>query len=291
MIDMIDTFLQACLNGLMIGGFYSLMGMGQNVIFGVMKIINFCHGEMLMVGMYLAYVFYTYLGIDPYLALPLVALVMFVFGAIFQHTLITPSLGTHSFTNLLFLTVGMGILLTNGAQVIFTSDYLTITTSYSQKILSLGPVTVALPRIVSFCVLIAVSIGLAFFLKHTQTGKMIRAVSQNPIGAQVVGIDTKKIYMITYGLGAALAGISGALLTLFYVINPTAGANFGFRALIVVVVGGLGSIGGAFLAGIFLGLLETLVSLFIGPSLRTLVVFATFIVILVIRQNIILRRA
>ena len=286
-----DTFLQACLNGLMIGGFYSLMGMGQNVIFGVMKIINFCHGEMLMVGMYLAYAFYTYLGIDPYLALPLVALVMFVFGAIFQHTLITPSLGTHSFTNLLFLTVGMGILLTNGAQVIFTSDYRTITTGYSQIILSLGPVTVALPRVVSFCVLIAVSIALAFFLKYTQTGKKIRAVSQNPIGAQVVGIDTKKIYMITYGLGAALAGVSGALLTLFYVINPTAGSNFGFRALIVVVVGGLGSIGGAFLAGIFLGLLETLVSLFIGPSLRTLVVFATFIVILVIRQNILLRRA
>ena len=288
---MLDTFLQACLNGLMIGGFYSLMGMGQNVIFGVMKIINFCHGEMLMVGMYLAYVFYTYLGIDPYIALPLVALVMFIAGAVFQHTLITPSLGTHSFTNLLFLTVGMGILLTNGAQVIFSSDYLTITTSYSSRILSFGPVTVALPRVVSFCVLIAVSIALAFFLKYTKTGKKIRAVSQNPVGAQVVGIDTKKIYMITYGLGAALAGVSGALLTLFYVINPTAGSNFGFRALIVVVVGGLGSIGGAFLAGIFLGLLETLVSLFIGPSLRTLVVFASFIVILVIRQNIILRRA
>ena len=286
-----DIFLQACVNGLMIGGFYSLMGMGQNVIFGVMKIINFCHGEMLMVGMYLAYVFYTYLGIDPYFSLPLVALVMFVAGAIFQHTLITPSLGTKSFTNLLFLTVGMGILLTNGAQVLFTSDYRTITTDYSATILSIGPVTVALSRVVSFCALIAVSIALAFFLKCTKTGKKIRAVSQNPIGAQVVGIDTKKIYMITYGLGAALAGISGALLTLFYVINPTAGSNFGFRALIVVVVGGLGSISGAFFAGIFLGLLETLVSLFIGPSLRTLVVFATFIVILVIRQNIILRRA
>ena len=272
----------------MIGGFYSLMGMGQNVIFGVMKIINFCHGELLMVGMYLAYVFYEYFGIDPYFSLPLVALVMFIAGAVFQHTLITPSLGTKSFTNLLFLTVGMGILLTNGAQVIFSSDYRTITTDYSSTILSIGPVTVA--RVVSFCALIAVSLGLAFFLKCTKTGKQIRAVSQNPIGAQVVGIDTKKIYMITYGLGAALAGVSGALLTLFYVINPTAGSNFGFRALIVVVVGGLGSIGGAFCAGIFLGLLETLVSLFIGPSLRTLVVFATFIVILVIRQNIILRR-
>ena len=216
---------------------------------------------------------------------------MFIAGAIFQHTLITPSLGTKSFTNLLFLTVGMGILLTNGAQVIFTSDYRTITTDYSSTILPIGPVTVALSRIVSFIALIAVSIALTYFLKCTKTGKKIRAVSQNPIGAQVVGIDTKKIYMITYGLGAALAGISGALLTLFYVINPTAGSNFGFRALIVVVVGGLGSISGAFWAGIFLGLLETLVSLFIGPSLRSLVVFATFIVILVIRQNIILRRA
>ena len=286
-----NIFLPACLNGLMIGGFYSLMGMGQNVIFGVMKIINFCHGEMLMVGMYLAYVFYEYLGIDPYFSLPLVAIVMFVAGAIFQQTLITPSLGTKSFTNLLFLTVGMGILLTNGAQVIFTSDYRTITTDYSSTILSIGPVTVALSRVVSFIALIAVSITLTYFLKYTKTGKKIRAVSQNPIGAQVVGIDTKKIYMITYGIGAALAGISGALLTLFYVINPTAGSNFGFRALIVVVVGGLGSISGAFWAGIFLGLLETLVSLFIGPSLRSLVVFATFIVILVIRQNIILRRA
>ena len=285
-----EIFLQACVNGLMIGGFYSLMGMGQNVIFGVMKIINFCHGELLMVGMYLAYVFYTYLGIDPYFSLPLVACAMFIAGAVFQHTLITPSLGTKSFTNLLFLTVGMGILLTNGAQVIFTSDYRTITTDYSATILTIGSVTVALSRVVSFIALIAVSIALAFFLKYTKTGKKIRAVSQNPIGAQVVGIDTKKIYMITYGLGAALAGISGALLTLFYVINPTAGSNFGFRALIVVVVGGLGSISGAFFAGIFLGLLETLVSLFIGPSLRTLVVFATFIVILVIRQNIILRR-
>lgn len=102
-----ETFLQACINGLLMGGFYALMGMGQNVIFGVMKIVNFCHGEMLMVGMYLTYVLYTYLGIDPYLAVPLVALIMFALGALIQHTLITPSLGTKSFTNLLFLTVGL----------------------------------------------------------------------------------------------------------------------------------------------------------------------------------------
>ena len=286
-----DTFLQACVNGLMIGGFYSLMGMGQNIIFGVMKIINFCHGEMLMVGMYLTSALYTYCGIDPYLAVPIVALIMMVLGGLIQHTLITPSLGTKSFTNLLFLTVGLGILFPNLAQVIFSSDYRTVTTDYSSKVLEFGPVTVALPKLVSFGVLIVISIALFFFLKYTSVGKKIRAVSQNPLGAQVVGIDSKLIYVITYGLGAALAGVSGALLTQFYVINPTAGSNFGFRALIVVVVGGLGSIPGAFFAGIFLGLLETLISLFIGPSLKTLVVFVTFIVILVVRQNIKLRRA
>ena len=241
-----NMFLQACVNGLLMGGFYSLMGMGQNIIFGVMKIVNFCHGEMLMVGMYLTFILYTFFGIDPYLAVPMVAAVMFVLGAGIQHTLITPSLGTKSFTNLLFLTVGLGLLLSNGALVIFGSEYRSIRTAYSQTYIPMGPVTISLPRMISFGVLIVVTIALFAFLKYTTVGKQIRAVSQNPVGAEVVGIDVKKIYLLTYGLGVALAGTAGALLTQFYTIFPTAGASFGFRALIVVVVGGLGSIPGAF---------------------------------------------
>lgn len=272
------------------GGFYSLMGMGQNIIFGVMKIVNFCHGEMLMVGMYLTFILYTYLGIDPYLAVPIVAVTMFCLGSVIQHTLITPSLGTKSFTNLLFLTVGLGLLLSNGALVIFGSEYRSIRTAYSQTYIQLGPVTMALPRLISFGVLIVVTIALFAFLKYTTIGKQIRAVSQNPVGAEVVGIDVKKIYILTYGLGIALAGTAGALLTQFYTIFPTAGASFGFRALIVVVVGGLGSIPGAFMAGIFLGLLETMSALFISPSYSDLIVFMTFIVILVVRQTMIARR-
>ena len=285
-----ETFLQACINGLLMGGFYALMGMGQNVIFGVMKIVNFCHGEMLMVGMYLTYVLYTYLGIDPYLAVPLVALIMFALGALIQHTLITPSLGTKSFTNLLFLTVGLGLLLSNGALVLFGSEYRSIRTPYSRTYIPIGPVTMALPRLISFGVLIVVTIALFSFLKYTTVGKQIRAVSQNPVGAEVVGINVKRIYILTYGLGIALAGTAGALLTQFYTIFPTAGASFGFRALIVVVVGGLGSIPGAFLAGLFLGLLETMSALFISPSYSDLIVFVTFIVILVARQMLIARR-
>ncbi len=272
------------------GGFYSLMGMGQNVIFGVMKIVNFCHGEMLMVGMYLTYVLSTTFGLDPYLCVPFVAVIMFFFGAIIQHTLITPSLGTKSFTNLLFLTVGLGLLFSNGALVIFGSEYKSIPTAYAQTNIALGPVSLPLPRVISFCVLIVVSVALFAFLRYSRVGKQIRAVSQNPVGAEVVGINAKRIYILTYGLGAALAGIAGALLTGFYSIFPTAGASFGFRALIVVVVGGLGSIPGAFFAGIFLGLLETMVALFISPSYSDLIVFITFIVILVVRQLIIIRR-
>lgn len=255
-----ETFLQACINGLLMGGFYALMGMGQNVIFGVMKIVNFCHGEMLMVGMYLTYVLYTYLGIDPYLAVPLVALIMFALGALIQHTLITPSLGTKSFTNLLFLTVGLGLLLSNGALVLFGSEYRSIRTPYSRTYIPIGPVTMALPRLISFGVLIVVTIALFSFLKYTTVGKQIRAVSQNPVGAEVVGINVKRIYILTYGLGIALAGTAGALLTQFYTIFPTAGASFGFRAL------------------------------FISPSYSDLIVFVTFIVILVVRQMLIARR-
>lgn len=285
-----DILLQAIVNGILLGGFYALMGMGQNIIFGVMKIVNFCHGEMLMVGMYLTYMLYTYAGIDPYLALPLVAIIMFLLGTLIQHTLITPSLKTKSFTNLLFLTVGLGLLLSNGALVLFGSDYKSIRTSYSQTTIPIGPVSVALPRLISFAVLIVVTIVLFTFLKYSTTGKQIRAVSQNPVGAEVCGINVKRIYLLTYGLGIALAGIAGCLLTQFYSIFPTAGASFGFRALIVVVVGGLGSIPGAFFAGILLGLLEQMSALFISPSYSDMIVFITFIVILVVRQLLIMRR-
>ena len=152
-----EIFLQAVVNGLLIGGFYSLMGMGQNIIFGVMKIINFCHGEMLMIGMYLTFVFYSVFGIDPYVALPLVALGCFAIGALVQHTLITPSLGTKSFTNLLFLTVGLGLLYQNLALVIFTSLNRTIVTPYSGKIMHMGPITLALPKLVSLIMLVFIT--------------------------------------------------------------------------------------------------------------------------------------
>ncbi len=282
--------MQALVNGILLGGFYSLMGMGQNIIFGVMNIVNFCHGEMLMVGMYITYVLYTYFGVDPYVALPIVAVLMFGLGALIQSTLITPSLKTKSFTNLC-----------SSPSVWACCSPTALWSSLVPPIIRSLPLMPrptfrwvrsrsALPRLISFLILIVVAIALFAFLKYSTTGKQIRAVSQNPIGAEVVGINVKKIYILTYGLGVALAGIAGSLLTQFYTIYPTAGASFGFRALIVVVVGGLGSIPGAFFAGIFLGLLEQMSALFISPSYSDMIVFVTFIIILVVRQVMILRR-
>jgi branched-chain amino acid transport system permease protein len=283
--------LQAIINGILIGGFYALMGMGQNVIFGVMKIINFCQGELLKIGMYLAYLFNQYFGIDPYLSIPLVMLCLFLLGSCVQHSLITPSLGTKSFTNLLFLTIGLGILFQNLAMMIFTADYRSISTTYSSQTIGAAGLSMSLPKLFSLAALIVVTIILFYFLKTTTTGKQIRATSQNSVGAQIVGINIKFIYIITYGIGATIAGIAGALLLPFYYVFPMVGATYGTRALIVVVVGGLGNIKGAFIAGIVLGLLETLSSLLVGPSFKDMVVFLSFILILVVRQKLKLREA
>jgi branched-chain amino acid transport system permease protein len=282
------TLIQALINGILIGGFYALMGMGQNVIFGVMKIINFCHGELLMTGMYLSYLFHVYFGIDPYLSIPLVMLCLFIMGSLTQHSLITPSLGTKSFTNLLFLTVGLGILFQNLAMMLFTADYRSITTAYNTRTIGAAGLSMGLPKLFSLGVLIVVTIVLFYFLKATTIGKQIRATSQNSVGAQIVGINIKLIYIITYGIGAALAGIAGSLLLPFYYVFPAVGATYGTRALIVVVVGGLGNIKGAFAAGMVLGLLETLFSLLVGPSFKDMAVFLSFILfilVMVVRQK------
>lgn len=283
------TFLQAVVNGIMTGGVYSLIGMGQNMIFGVMKIINFCQGDLLMLGMYLTYVLFEGFGLDPYVSIPLVAIIMFAFGALLQSSLITPSLKSGNSSNLLFLTVGLGILLQNFALIFFKSDYRTVNSVVIGKIVEFLGINISLSKLVSFVFLLIITGLLFFILKHTTIGKQIRATSQNPIGASVSGIKTNLVYACTYGIGAGIAGIAGALLMSFYYVFPTVGTVYGTRGYIVVVIGGLRSVTGAFVAGIVLGLLETLGALLVGPSFKDTVVFLSFIIILVVRQNLKLR--
>ena len=286
---MSGVVVQVVINGILVGGFYALMGMGLNVIFGVMKIVNFCQGELLMVGMYLTYLFTSTLGLDPYLSLPLVAIIMMCLGAVIQHGLITPLLGAANDSNLIFMTVGLMMLMQNLALVLFKSDYRTVQTGYSLKNIHLLGQVVSLPKLISFGVLIFVTFLLYAFLMKSETGKRIRATSQNPIGARLVGININRMYILSYAIGAALAGIAGTLLLPFYYVLPMVGATFTLRAFVVVVLGGLGSIKGAFVGGIVLGLLETMGAFVVGPQFKDSVVFLTFLAILILRQHLVSR--
>ncbi len=285
-----NTLLQSIVNGLMVGGIYAMIGMSLNIIFGVMKIVNFCQGEILMLSMYVSFVLYDKGGLDPFIAIPIVAIVMFIFGALIQMVLITRSMNASNDSNVLFLTVGLGILFSNSALLFFKSDYRTTKSLFTDKVLHFGDINISLPKLVSFLIVLVIT-GLLFaLLKYTRIGKQIRATSQNQIGAQVSGIKTKSVYAVTYGLGAAIAGITGACLMSFYYVYPTVGNIYGTRSFIVVTMGGLGSVLGAFFGGIVLGLLETISAMVVGSSLKDTVVFLAFIIILVVKQNLTLRK-
>ena len=284
-----STLLQAIINGIMIGGIYAMIGMSLNLIFGVMKIVNFCQGEILMISMYLSYLLCE-LGLDPFATIPIVAVLMFGFGALIQVTLITKSIRTHDDSNVLFLTCCLGIFFSNLALLIFKSNYRTATSFASNKVVHLFGLNISAPKLISFLFLMIVTALIFIMLKYSTLGKQIRATSQNPVGAKVCGVKTNKIYAITYGLGAAIAGIAGSCLMAFYYVYPTVGNIYGTRSFIVVTLGGLGSVIGAFVGGLTLGLLETIGAVAVGSSFKDTLVFLIFILILVGKERINLKK-
>jgi branched-chain amino acid transport system permease protein len=285
----LSTILQAIINGIMIGGIYAMVGMSLNLIFGVMKIVNFCQGEILMIGMYLSYLLCE-LGLDPFMTIPIVAVLMFGFGALLQVTLITKSIRSDDDSNVLFLTACLGILFSNLALLIFKSNYRTATSFVSNKVFHINGLNISVPKLLSFLFLMIVTILIFSMLKYSMLGKQIRATSQNPTGAKVCGVKTNKIYAITYGLGASIAGIAGACLMSFYYVYPTVGTIYGTRSFIVVTLGGLGSVIGAFVGGIVLGLLETVGAVAVGSSFKDTLVFIIFILILVGKERLKLKK-
>lgn len=279
--------LQAIANGIMIGGIYSLIGMSLTIIFGVMKVINFCQGELLMLGMYCTYVLNSNFGIDPFLAIPIVALIMFLFGFFLQATLITRSIRAEDDdTNVLFLTAGFGVLFSSGAQVIFGTNYRSVDSAFANQTLQLGNALLSTNKVISFGILILLTSLLFLFLKKTTIGKQIRATSQNRVGASVCGIKAKTVYACTYGLGAAIAGVAGACLMTYYYVFPNVGNIYGTRSFIVVTIGTLGNIIGGFFGGLILGCMETVGALVVGSAYKETLVYICFVVILVVKQRI-----
>ncbi len=277
-------FLQSLISGILIGGVYALIGIGLTIIFGVMRVINFAHGEIMMVGMYMTYFLFTLLGIDPFVSVLVTIPLMFVFGAILQKLFINRILGALP-QNQILLTIGMGLIMSNSMMLAFTSDYKILTTSYSSSSFRLAGLSVSKPLAISFLITAAISAALYWFLMKTDTGQAIRATAQDREAAQLMGINVKWMSILAFGIGASMAGTAGALISPTYYIFPQVGSAFTLKAFVITVLGGMGSIVGATLGGVIIGVVESMGAAYISSDWKDVVVFAIFLLVLLIKPS------
>lgn len=279
-----QNLIQLTINGLLLGGIYSLISIGLTLIFGVTRIINFAHGEFLMLAMYVAFWLFQLAGVDPYLSLLAVTPMLFIAGLISERLVIHPILEAPSSMQI-FATVGLSVAMQNAALFLWTADYRTIKTAYSTKTIMVSDILISFPRLIAFGATVLISWGIFLYLKKTYTGKAIRAVAQNRTASTLMGINIRKIYLFTFGLGTALVGIAGALLMPIYYVFPTVGGLFVLTAFVVVVLGGLGNMTGAFVGGLIIGLVESYSGFFLATQLKEAVYFIIFILVLVLKPS------
>lgn len=279
-----DFLLQSLLSGLLVGGVYALIGIGLSLIFGVMRVINFAHGDLMVVGMYLTWGLFAVFKIDPYVALVIVIPAMFLFGGLLQKVFINRVLDALP-QNQILLTIGLGLILSNILMMAFTSDYRILTTSYSSASFTLGGISVSQPLLRSFLVTLVLTAGLGLFLRYTDLGQAIRATAQDRDAAQLMGIHVKRMSILAFGLGTALAGAAGALVAPTYYIYPQAGGSFTLKAFVITVLGGMGSIPGAALGGLIIGVAESLAGAYLSSGWKEVVVYALFLVVLLVKPS------
>ena len=272
------------LNGLTTGAVYALVALGLTLIYGVLHIINFAHGASLMVALYAAYLLKARLGIDPYLALPVVVALMFALGYALQRAVINrASHGKDE--NILLVTLGVSIVLENLALLFFKSDTRTIDTAYTLTTVPIGPAMIALPKIVAFFGALATSALLLWIVSRTDLGRAIRAVAKEKQGARLMGIDVDHVYAMSFGIGLACLGAAACFLLPAYYVNPQVGSGFVLVAFTIVVLGGMGSFAGALVGGLLIGVVESLCGLILGESLGQIGIFAIFIAVLLFRPQ------
>ncbi len=274
----------AAINGLLLGGIYTLVASGLTLIYGVLHIINFAHGSMLMLAMFGVYYLLTLLGIDPYLSIFIMVPAMFVLGYLLYKGLIGRLSGGKD-ENILLVTLGLSILIENLALMFFKGDSRTILVSYSDTMVELGPAFVPLPKLISFGVAMALCAALGLFMQRTDTGRSIRAVAKERVGARLVGIDVERIFAISYGIGLATLGAAACLMMPIFYVSPTVGHVFVLVAFTVVVLGGMGSFLGAVVGGLIIGLTESFGGLFLGESMGQIGISLIFILILLLRPS------
>ena len=280
----ITILTAAAINGLLMGGIYTLVASGLTLIYGVLHIINFAHGSLLMIAMFAVYFLITSAGIDPYLALVIMIPGMYALGYfLYRHLIGKLSLGRDE--NILLITLGLSIFIENLALLFFKGDSRTVSLAYSDRMIEVGPLLLGVPKVVSFFAAMLICALLGLFITRSDTGKAIRAVAKERMGAQLVGIDVNKVFAVSYGIGLATLGAAACLLMPIFYVSPSSGHVFVIVAFTVVVLGGMGSFLGAVAGGLIVGLTESFGGLFLGESLGQIGISLIFILILLFRPS------
>lgn len=280
----LSILFASVLNGITTGAVYALIALGLTLIYGVLHIINFAHGASLMVALYGVYFLKEQLGIDPYLALPIMVPAMFALGYMLQRGVINrASHGKDE--NILLVTLGLSIILENLALLFFKSDTRTIETAYTLTTVNIGPAMIALPKLVAFAGALVVSAVLLAVMRYTDLGRAIRAVAKEKQGARLMGIDVDHVYAMCFGIGLACLGAAACFLLPAYYVNPLVGSGFVLVAFTIVVLGGMGSFVGALVGGLLIGVVESIGGLYLGESLGQVGIFAIFIAVLLLRPQ------
>lgn len=272
--------LQVLVNAILLGGMYAIISVGLNLIFGVLKIINFAHGELIMLGMYVSYWLAVLYGLNPYLTLPITAITLFAIGVCIERVLIKPLLNAPPINQLL-TTAALILVIQNLALILWRADYRGVTVR--MPLITIGPVFISATRLIAFVGGIVASLILYYLLMKTDVGIRIRAVAQDPEVSQLLGVNVPRIQTITFGLGALLAGISGSLMIPIFMVNPTVGGGFGLIAWVIIVLGGLGSFTGALIGSFIVGFIEAFIGVLISLEIARAVAFLAFILILLFK--------
>ena len=279
-----DIYLNVAVSGLLTGLVYGLMALGLSVIFGVVRVVNFAHGEMMTIAMYLAVVMFAGFGLDPLLMMIPIAAVLFAFGYVMQIGLINPFISRPEHSQFMLL-VAIALIIVNALLIIFGPDARTVQTSYAFHSFAIGPLIVDATKTYAGLAAVAVAAALFAFFRFAPIGKAIRACADNYTGALVVGLNVNQLYALTFGLGAACVGAAGAMLVMIIDVTPALGPAYTLLAFVIVITGGLGSMPGALLGGVLIGLTEAMAGLLYTPSAKSMFAFAILVVVLLFRPQ------
>ena len=279
-----SLFLQIVVNGILLGGLYALMALGLALVWGVLNIVNLAHGAFIMLGAYTSNYVFTLLHVDPFAALPLCMLTVFAFGFVLQRYVLNLIVRAPMF-NTLLITFGVDVVLTYLAQIVFSADFRVVNPSYAGANFTLLGATIPLVRALAFAMAIALTLTVWLILGHTRLGRAVRACAQNLVAARLYGVEPRTVYALTFGMGAALAGAAGGLYGVVSQINPYIGDPLTAKSFAISIIGGLENPLGVVVGGLFLGILESLTSLYIGSTYTDVASFGVLVLVLITRPR------